>query len=192
MANISFFEHLKNAQDGIKAVGELVKLVEENKALWIDDFGVTVQLTNTEAKTAILARLKDHFDTLQPDTSQFVKEEYWLGSHGHEVVFGQSGAYLDEYGEVAVSGRGDLLFSYYLIAKDKNKIDAQIDEILRVIIERELDPLNIPKGEKQEIEKVCKLIKPLFSPSSFTRAWKKASKIELISITDKIKHLKNR
>ena len=173
----SFFEYLSYSdrykrlptlqEEGksIKKVVELVKLVEDNKALWTNDFGLTVPLIDKNAKTAILTRLTDHFDTLQPDTSRFVKEEYWLGVHGHEKVFGDADVYLDEYGKVVSSGRCDLLFRYYLLVKvtEQSKQSKREQVLEQLINNTGLDELK-KLGRLEVWKKLSGMNKEIFPP----------------------------
>jgi len=170
----SFFEYLNyperfkrlptvaQEQTGINKVRELVKLVEDNKALWADEYGLTVQLTNEDAKKAILSRLTNHYDTLQSNTSRFVKEEYWLGAKGNEVVFGQVDVYLDEYDEVASGGQDDVLFRYYLPDKPLNKQEQREQVLEQLIIDAGLDELK-KLGQLATWQKLTEMDSNLFS-----------------------------
>lgn len=53
----SLYSCLKRNQD----IGELVEIIENNNARWIDDFGRNISLIDVETRKAVLSELKHHY-----------------------------------------------------------------------------------------------------------------------------------
>lgn len=65
---------------------------------------------------------------------------------------------------------------------NRRKLEKQHDAILKVILQKEFDPMKIPTGEKNNIKLTCETDYPLFfhGTTSFENAWKKGRGIKFM------------